>query len=265
MEAMKYWQKQGRKQLFDGLDLERPEQKGQAGRLLVVGGSKGVFFAVANVVEKARKLNVGTVKVLLPDSLKATLPRDEDMIFAPSEASGGFGKGALNMALAAANDADYVLMVGDLGRNAETAAWLGEFLKKNETPVMLTRDAVDLAAADAADWLMRENVSICASLSQMQKIFRAVYYPKMVTLSMPVNQLVETLHKFTITYPVLVITLHGGQIVTAMAGEVVTTSLSDTEYTPINLWSGDLVAKFAAFSMWNLGKRFEVAVSTLLN
>jgi len=81
---------------------------------------------------------------------------------------------------------------------------------------------------------------------------------------MPMNQLIETLHKFTITYPVMIVTYHDDQVVVAKGGEVVTTELKNTEYNPINIWSGDLVTKIAALMLWNANKSFAVAVSAIL-
>ena len=264
MEQMNYWQKQGKTPLFAEIDQERPEQRAQAGRLLVIGGQKGSFFAVAAAVEQAKKIGFGTVKVLLPDSLKAKVPADADVVFAPSEAAGGFGKAALEHVRAATEQADYVLVIGDLGKNSETAVLLQEFLKTDKKPVLLTRDAVDLVAVGAVDWAQRENITLCATLPQLQKIFKALYYPKILTLSMPVHQLVETLHKFTITYPLTILTYHNAQVITATGGEVMTTELKDTQYTPISLWSGEWAVKTAALATWNAGQTLAAATTALL-
>jgi len=264
MEQMKYWRKQGEKPLFGEIDMEKPERKQLAGRLLVVGGSKTSFFAVASVAAKAAEVGVGEVKILLPDSLEKKVSSGPDMIFAPSGASGGFGKAAAKFAVAAAENADRVLMIGDMGKNSETATFAERFMAESKKPVLITRDAVDLLATSAGDWLERDNVTLCAALPQLQKVFRAVYYPKMITLSMPTNQLVETLHKFTITYSVSVATYHNGQVVVAKGGEVVTTDVKDTKYTPISLWSGELAVRMAALAMWNPGRGLESYVTAIL-
>lgn len=264
MEQLSYWQRQDKKSLFPAVDVERPEQKQLAGKMLIIGGNKTAFYAVSSMAEKANKIGIGEISIVLPDSLKAKIPRINDMIFMPSEVSGGFSKEAIRVTILATENADYVLVAGDLGKNAETATFLTEVIKTQEKPTLLTRDAIDLVATNSADWLSRENMNLCATLPQLQKIFKAVYYPKMLTLSMPTNQLVETLHKFTITYPVLIVTLHNEQIVVAKNGEVVTTAMKDTEYTPISIWSGDLASKIAAYQIWNRGMDFEAAVSAVL-
>ena len=264
MEQMNYWQKQGKKPLFDELDIERPERKQLAGRLLIVGGSKGSFFAVANAMTQAVAVGIGEVKVLLPDSLKKQVPANSDVVFAPSEAAGGFGKGAVNFATAAAENTDFIFMIGDMGKNSETTTFAERLVAGRNKPILITRDAVELLATSAQDWLEGDGVVLCATLPQLQKIFRAVYYPKMITLSMPTNQLIESLHKFTITYPVMVTTYHNGQIIVAQGGEVVTTGLGDTNYNQINLWSGELAVKIAALTLWNENKSFAATVSAVL-
>ena len=68
---------------------------------------------------------------------------------------------------------------------------------------------------------------------------------------MPMNQLIETLHKFSLSYPLTLVTYHEGQIVIAHDGEVISEELSDTEYSQITLWDGSLQARVAVLSLWN--------------
>jgi NAD(P)H-hydrate repair Nnr-like enzyme with NAD(P)H-hydrate dehydratase domain len=264
MGQMKYWRKQDKQALFGEIDVAKPERKQLAGRLLILGGNKSSFFAVANVMNKAVEVGVGEVKILLPDSLKKQIPIESDVVFVPSDASGGFGKDALKFATLAMDDVDAALMIGDMGKNSETATFAERFVAETTKPVLITRDAVDLMAMSAGGWLERDGVILCATLPQLQKIFRAVYYPKMITLSMPLNQLIETLHKFTITYAALIVTLHNGQVVIAKDGEVVTTELNVTTYNPINIWTGELAAKIMALKLWNEKMSFESAVTAIL-
>lgn len=264
MNDYSYWRKQGTAPVFSGIDTERPEQKQFAGRLLIIGGHSGAFFSVASIAEKAIKMGIGTVRTILPDTLKTKIPATPETIFAPSAASGSFGKAALPHLLAAADQTDYILIIGDLGKNAETATVIAEFLKMTARPTLITRDAVDLVTADAEAWIMKPNLTALVTLPQVQKLFRAVYYPKVVTLSMPMNQLVETLHKFTLSYPATILTYHQNQIVHASQGNIVTTALSDTAYSPITLWAGDLAANIVRLQLWNPTKLAESSAAAIL-
>ena len=247
-----YWQKQGKTPLFPEVDSWPPEQKRFAGKLLLIGGNKGSFFAVANAMQMAVKRGVGEVRVVMPKSLKGKVPSMPEIIFAEAEASGAFGKLALSESLLQAAWADAVVVVGELGRNAETSVMMAEFLKICDKPIYLMRDAVDAAAADVMNWSLNETpVILLATVPQLQKLLRTMYYPKMITLSMPTNQLVETLHKFTLSFEMTIMTYHNEQIIMAQNGEVITASMHDTGFTPINLWDGKAVVDTAILQLWN--------------
>ena len=247
-----YWQKQGKTPLFPEVDSWPPEQKRFAGKLLLIGGNKGSFFAVANAMQMAVKRGVGEVRVVMPKSLKGKVPSMPEIIFAEAEASGAFGKPALSEILLQAAWADAVVVVGELGRNAETSVMMAEFLKICDKPIYLMRDAVDAAAADVMNWSLNETpVTLLVTVPQLQKLLRTMYYPKMITLSMPTNQLVETLHKFTLSFEMTIMTFHNEQIIMAQNGEVITASMHDTGFTPINLWDGKAVVDTAILKLWN--------------
>lgn len=255
MDDYDYWQKQGIKPLFPEVDMMMPEQRRLAGKLLIIGGNKNSFFVVANAISVANKLGVGEARVLLPSSVKGQVPASPEVYFAPAEkGSGAFGKEAVSEMLIQADWADVIVLIGDIGKNAETTVALAEFLRSCEKPVYATRDAIDAITPEVADWSMlrEQETGLLLTVPQLQKLLRTMYYPKVVTLSMPTNQLIEILHKFTISYPAIpIVTAHNDQIIVAKNGEVVTQALSDTEWTQITLWSGVLAVQMAVLKLWN--------------
>ena len=134
----------------------------------------------------------------------------------------------------------------------------------NPKPLVITRDSVDLLAPEAGRWLTRENTFVVASMIQLQKIFRAVYYPRMILLSQPLIPVLETLHKFTLTYPVTIVTFQEGNLIVAHRGQVTTTSLASTTYSPLTLWSGQLATKILALNLYNPNKPLEATTAALL-
>ena len=248
-----YWQKQGEKPLFGEIDLERPEQRRMSGKLLIVGGNKGAFFTVANAMTQAQAVGAGEVRVLLPSSLSNKVPSTSEVFFTKVESSGAFGKDSLGDLLIQAEWSDSVAFVGDIGKNAETSLVLVNFLKKSEKPIFLSRDAIDAVVQDAGAWSSEREAptALLITVPQLQKLLRSLYYPKIVTLSMPTNQLIETLHKFTISYKLAIATLHNGQIIVAQNGSVVTMDLQKTNYSPISFWDGALLMRMACAYMWN--------------
>ncbi len=254
MADYEYWQKQGLRPLFSEIDTERPEQKRLAGKMLIVGGNKGAFFAVASAMNEAKKMGMGEVRVLMPSSLRNQIPSTPEVFFAEAETSGAFGKHALATLFEQAEWADEVVLIGDMGKNAETTVAFAEFMQKCEKPIFVTRDAVDAITPDVMNWgaLREQETILLLTVPQLQKMLRTLYYPKIITLSMPTNQLIETLHKFTISYPKLgIATLHNEQIIVAANGEVITTAVRDTSFTPINVWDGSLMIHMSGLRFWN--------------
>jgi hypothetical protein len=249
-----YWRKQeADKPLFPDILWSKPERRDLAGKLAIVGGNSHGFAAVAAAFSTAMNVGAGEVKVILPESLKKTLPTSiknqfHDVVFAPANQSGGFAKESINELRAAAHFADVVLFIGDSGQNSETAGVIETFLREDATtPVVITRDAVDLVKNSAEMVLRRANTHLVMSLSQLQKFARAVYYPRMITFSQGAKQIAETLHKFTLSYPVAITLWHTDALFVAKSGDV----LSQKFDQPLRVWSGEVATRTAVWSLWN--------------
>ncbi len=244
----KFWQKQEPGQpLFSDVLWSKPERRDAAGKLAIVGGNSRGFAAVAASYKTALDIGVGECKVILPDALKKNFTGNPSTIFAPTNPSGGLARDALNELNAATDWADLVLFIGDSGANSETAALLEAFLNKNQTtPVVLTRDAVDLIRSAAEVVLNRASTHLIVSFSQLQKLFREVYYPRVLTFSQGAGQIAETLHKFTITYPVGVTLWHSNFLFVAKNGQVISQKFDQ----PLRVWSGEIATREAVWQIW---------------
>lgn len=262
MSDFDYWKRQSKTALFPEVDTWQPEQRRFAGKLLIIGGNKGAFYAAAKAMETANKMGVGEVRVLLPDSLRGKLPKIPEIYFAKAEASGAFGKASMADMWEHLAWAEAVLIAGDLGRNAETSVAFAEFMKHCDKPVTIARDGVDVLIPDVMNWGMRdEKTTLFLTMPQLQKLLRTLYYPKVITLSMPTNQLIETLHKFTLSFSLSLVTYHNDQIVIANDGVVVSEDINDTEYTQITFWDGKVMARSAVLSLWNRELSLEKVLS----
>ena len=232
-----YWRRQtSSKLLFPNIEWNKPERRDQAGRLTIIGGNKLGFAAAAESYQTALDAGVGHVRVVLPDCLKRSLPTITDAVFAPCTPSGGLAKDAMPELLAAAEWSNGVLLIGDAGRNSETAILYEQFVKRYEGPLTVSRDAIDLLKNDVRLLVERPNTVIVASFAQVQKIFQAVYYPKVLTFNMQLLQLVEALHKFTVTYPCHLMTLHKDTLIIATGGEIITQQWQN----PMAIWRGSV-------------------------
>lgn len=264
---LSYWRKQSQP-LFDNLLWNIPEQK--TGHIAVVGGNSQNFSTVVRISEFINQtFPIKTLSTVLPDALRGKLPPLPNLDFLPSTESGSFAK-SRQLELAVSSP-DAALIIGDLSRNSATAVALSDTIAssmpQDETLpnlLIIARDSIDLLASEAGRWLSRPNTVIIASMAQLQKLFRAIYYPRMILLSQPLIPTLETLHKFTLTYPATLLTFHQNNIIVAQGGEVSTTHLVDTDYSPISLWSGQLAARVTALNLYNPKQNFAATTAAIL-
>jgi NAD(P)H-hydrate repair Nnr-like enzyme with NAD(P)H-hydrate dehydratase domain len=257
-----YWkQQQPTKPLFRDIEWSRPEQKTSRGRLGIIGGNKLGFAGVAESYSTALNTGAGEVRVLLPDCLRKSIPPSmTDVIFAPCNPSGSLSRDALPDLTALGTWASCLLLAGDAGRNSETAIAYSNLIRDYTGQLVITRDAVDLVKNDSEALVNRPNTTLIVSFAQLQKIFQAVYYPKMLTFSMQLLQLVEALHKFTVTYPVTIAVLHRDTLIVAHDGQVVTTKWE----TPLAIWRGITAARAATYLMWTPSQPLQAIATSLV-
>lgn len=258
---LSYWKKQtDAEPLFPDIEWSKPEQRAMAGKLGIIGGNKLGFAGVAEAYSVATSAGVGQVRVLLPDVLRKTIPRAiTDTLFGPTNPSGSLTKDASAEMATLGSWADGILLIGDAGRSSETAILYEQFLSDYTGPLTITRDAVDLVKNSSQALVDRPNTLLVMSFAQLQKLFQAVYYPKVLTFSMQLTNLVEALHKFTITYPVTIAVLHKETFIVAHDGQVVTTPWDN----PMAIWRGNTAAKAATYWLWSAGKPLEATITAI--
>lgn len=257
-----YWkQQQPTKPLFPDIEWSKPEQKSSRGRLGIIGGNKLGFAGVAESYSTALNTGAGEVRVLLPDCLRKSIPASmTDVIFAACNPSGSLSRDALPDLTALGTWASCLLLAGDAGRNSETAIAYSDLIRNYTGQLVITRDAVDLVKNDSEALVNRPNTVLIVSFAQLQKLFQAVYYPKMLTFSMQLLQLVEAVHKFTVTYPVTIAVLHRDTLIVAHDGGVVTTKWE----TPLAIWRGITAARAATYLMWTPSQPLQAIATSLV-
>lgn len=258
-----YWKQQTvSKPLFPDIEWSRPERRDQAGRLGIIGGNKLGFSGVAASYEAALQTGAGEVRVLLPDALRGTIPRTiTDTIYSTSTPSGSLASDALVDMLALGSWSNGILLAGDAGRNSETAIVYERFLQQYTGPVTITRDAVDLVKNTAHTLVDRPSITLVMSFAQLQKLLQSVYYPKILTFSMQLMQLVDVLHKFTITYPITIVTFHRERLIVAHGGDVVTHEFND----PMLIWRGVTATRAASYLLWSPSRPLEAIATSFVH
>lgn len=254
MQKLDYWTKITDKKPYSDLEWNIPEQK--TGRVNLIGGNSNSFAIVAKTAAFINNtFPVKDLNIILPDSLRGKIPPIPGVNFSTSTDSGSFAKSPLLNEYV--NSADFSIFIGDLSKNSATSIAISEAIKNSDKPILLTRDSIDLVSMEMINIIERENLFIVGSMAQLQKLFRAVYYPKMILLSQPLLPVIETLHKFTLSYKTTILTFHQEQIIIANNGKINTIPIKNTIYTPLSLWNGELAAKITLNNLYTPGKPLE--------
>lgn len=245
---------------YEDLFWNLPETKKYSANVL--GGSPQNSQSVIRTAEfLATHFPLETISVVLPNSLRSELPNLPNFAFLPSTPVGTFSGENL---LETLNSADTNLLVGNLSKNSVTAKAFSDALTKVKKPTWITRDAIDLLTAkNPENLLLNDDLAFFASASQLQKLLRSVYYPKVMTLSQSLLQISEILHKFTLSYPVGLITLYNGQILVAKDGLVEATPLANSNFTPLTLWNGQFACFLLALNLYNPQKFLPASIASV--
>jgi len=263
MDSHPYWHKQTiDKPLYLDIEWSKPEQRTHRGKLGIIGGNKLGFISVAESYTNALQTGAGEVRVLVPDVLRKSIPPTmTEVIFGATNPSGGMASDALVEMKAIGDWATGILLIGDSGQNSETAILYDNFIREYSGPLTITRDAIDLVKNNNALLVERPNTLLIASFAQLQKLFQSVYYPKVLTFSMQLTNLVEALHKFTITYPISIAVLHKDTLLVAHDGEVTSTPFNE----PMRIWRGITATTAATYWLWSPSKIIESVTASLIN
>lgn len=257
-----YWQRQtADAPLFPNLLWSRPENRIQAGKLLVVGGNRHGFAAVATAYAEAVKAGIGSARALLPDSLQKTVGRVfEAGEYAPSTPSGSFAQSALDELLAMAAWSDGVLLAGDFGRNSETAILLEKFSDKYGGQLTITKDAADYFVASPQPLLARPGTTFVISFAQLQQLGIHARFATPFTFDMGLLHLIEALHDLTQHHAAHIVTKHLQTILVAVNGQVSTTKLGQDK----DVWRVATAAQTAVWWLQNPDQAFQALSSALV-
>jgi len=257
-----YWHKQTLDApLYPDIEWSKPEQKSLSGRLGILGGNTLGFAGVGEAYGVSTNSGVGEIRVLLPDGLKKSIPSMmTDVIYGSTNPSGSLAKSALTEMKALGDWATAIILIGDAGRNSETAIAYEGFLHDYTGPLTITRDAIDLIKNASSSVVERPDTLLVVSFAQLQKLFQSVYYPKVLTFSMQLTGLVEAIHKFTITYPVSICVLFKDHLIVAHDGGVTSTPWDN----PMAIWRGSVATKAACYWIWNPSKPLESVTASLV-
>ena len=248
------WLKQAAdKPLFPDLLWSRPENKRQAGKLLIIGGNQHGFAAPVAAYNAAVAAGVGTARAILPNSLKKIITQQNPSLqggslqieYAADTPSGSLARQALDMILENAKWADAALLAGDFGRNSETAVLLNSFLDKFNGQVTAAQDGLDYFLGPNSPLLNRPNTLSVINTGKLQKLGKNNRPERPVRHAMSLLELVDLLGSWKTD----VITKHADNFVAASGGQVSTTPSKKEQN-----WQIELAAYAAVWWLQNPSK-----------
>lgn len=257
-----YWHRQSQdKPLFPDLIWSRPESKNRAGKLLIIGGNQYGFAAPAEAFREAERAGAGTIRMILPDSLKQFTGKVfEAGHLVPSTKIGSFSMDALDTMLEEAAWADAVLLAGDIGRNSETAIVIEKFIQQYTGQLTITQDCLDPFVSDSQKLFTRQDTTVVPALGQLQKMWPKIAPQIPVpTSSVNLEQVVDSLHALTQQFPAAIITKRHEIIFTAVNGQVSTTPVDLHEH-----WRVQTAARASVWWLQNPTMPFEAITTTLI-
>jgi hypothetical protein len=217
------------KPLFPDVLWSRPENRRRAGKLLIIGGHMQSFNAVSEAYSAALKAGIGTVRVVVPDSLRKMLVKlFPEAEYAASTPIGSFSRQALGELLEASRWADGVLLAGDFGRNSETAVLLDGFIDKYKGLLAMAGDSVDYFLKHPAKLTSRPQTLILAEPDQLQKLAG----PSLIKQSADLVPFLQQLSEWVSQTDLSVITVHSNHAITGYKGQVSTSPVNITETGP---------------------------------
>ncbi len=256
------WQKQTKDNpLFEDLIWSKPENKLQAGKLLIIGGNLYSFSNVSESYKIATAEGAGQIRMVLPTSLKKTLSKllpDSD--FAPVNPSGGFSKIALADFMENSLWSDLVLFAGDLGRNSETSILVEKFLQDSKTPTILTKEAADSFIHSAKNLINRPSTTLVINLTQLQQLSKNTYSEFLFKFSLTMEEIAINLENFSKKINTNIVVNYQDNIWCACSGRVSSTPHGKKD----DLWITEVAAKSSVWLMQNPTKPFEALTTALL-
>ncbi len=257
---MEYWLRQSKDQpLFEDVLWSRPENKRSAGKLLIIGGHANAFSHTVRAYETVKNSGIGSVRVLLPESLQSTIGTHlEDIWYCPSNKSGSFNQQALADWLDHANWADGILVDDDLGKNSEISIILEKFIEKHKGQINFLGEV--FAQLDVRELIRRADSLVTLNMKELQKFMIEAHSMHAIYSGMQLNQLVEALHLFTGRFEIAILTKHQGSMVVGYRGRVATQA-----ETSGDMWQIDCASSASVFWLQNPSRTFEAVTTSLIN
>lgn len=139
--------------LFGDFLWSQPERQDQNKNLLIMGGYRESLRAPLETFNYAQQKSLPAI-VVLPDVFKQ-FRREKHIALCPSTPAGSFSKRAQSQIEELANQADCLLITGDLSNNQETARLIDSLIPTLNIPIIICQTLLGEGSHVGADRLFR--------------------------------------------------------------------------------------------------------------
>jgi len=249
------WVQQIEKPLFPDLIWSRPQNKRQAGKLLIIGGQIGQVTEVSKAYNASQKAGAGHIRVLLPESLHKVTQHLPDIEYAPSNSSGSFARQSLAVMNELTEWSDAVFLAGGMGKNSETTTVIDGYLLRCPSLTTLSEDAFSTISLPFDQLLSRNTVSVL-SFPMLQKKAEQLNSPQALTSTAPLQTKAEIISSYTKDQAASIVTIDQEQVWASQGNKASSTKTTDIEHTT-------LAAYCSVWAMQFPNKKFEALTTAI--
>lgn len=255
-----YWLRQNEGPLFEDLLWSRPQNKKNAGSLLILGGHVHNLMAPIKAYETAINNGIGSARVVMPDAVPESVSAGDEVVTVQSSHSGGISKDSIDDIRKMLAEVDVALWPGAVGGDSETTQLLDSLIQSESITTVLTGDSLDnLLKSDVL--LKRKSTHLVLTLAQLRSLGTVIKLDNAIVSDIQLTNLVDTLGRLSEDYQADLTTLHENQLVVASGGLVSTTKLDEGLDKEDFKWRVDFATISAVLMAQFPKQRFE-AVTT---
>lgn len=165
------------KLLFPEILWKRPSNiyKRQAGKVLIIAGSRGMAGAGALCAESSFRAGAGIVVLAFPEIIievyKKLLPEAMSLPL-PSTSSGSISINGFNEIKTAAEDSDVIVLGPGISQNQETQQLVQKILAEVKKPIILDADGINAITKNPQEYLKNTNVILTPHPGELSKLIK---------------------------------------------------------------------------------------------
>ncbi len=245
---------------FESIAWSRPENKRQASKVVILGGSKDHFADTSGYYQELKDITGIKLSLILPDYLsKLVGTKDPNIIFVEGHKTGGyFIRESSNQIIQIINGADTCLMSGEIGRSSETQQFIEHVVDSCKSQTVITESALNCFAENYLEnLLLKEGVAICIDTPALTRLGKNIKFEKAFISNLGFAQKIDYLEMITKKYSATLVISDNDTIWCAKSGEVF--------YSKSPKETSKLISDITKWLSWNNKDPLRTILSTLTN